>query len=70
MRKLHIILSLALSASVASFAQEAAASQSLPAPRVGDVKAVVAVANKLARIIWAVWKYEIAFQAQPAVAAA
>jgi hypothetical protein len=38
MRKLHIILSLALSASVASFAQEAATSQSLPAPRVGDIK--------------------------------
>jgi len=38
MRKLHIILSLALSASVASFAQEAAASQSLPAPRVVDIK--------------------------------
>src|SRR5437879_2480083 len=38
MRKLHIILSLALSASVASFAQEAATSQSLPAPRVGNIK--------------------------------
>jgi pimeloyl-ACP methyl ester carboxylesterase len=38
MRKLHIILSLALSASVASFAQAAATSQSLPVPRVGDIK--------------------------------
>jgi pimeloyl-ACP methyl ester carboxylesterase len=38
MRKQHIILSLALSASVASFAQEAATSQSLPAPYVGDIK--------------------------------
>jgi photosystem II stability/assembly factor-like uncharacterized protein len=38
MRKLHIILSLALSASVASFAQEAATSQQLAAPRVGDPK--------------------------------
>ena len=38
MRKLHIILSLALSASVASFAQEAATSRSLPAPRVSDIK--------------------------------
>lgn len=38
MRKLHIILSLALSASVASFAQESATSRSLPAPRVGDIK--------------------------------
>lgn len=38
MRKLHIILSLALSASVAGVAQEAATSQSLPVPRVGDIK--------------------------------
>jgi dienelactone hydrolase len=38
MRKLHFILSLALSASVASFTQEAATSQSLPAPRFGDIK--------------------------------
>src|SRR4029077_1678125 len=37
-RKRHIILSLAISASVASFAPEAATSQSLPAPRVGDIK--------------------------------
>jgi hypothetical protein len=35
MRKLHIILSLAPNASVA---QEAASSQLLPAPRVGDIK--------------------------------
>jgi dienelactone hydrolase len=38
MRKLHIIFSLALSASVASFALEAATSQSLPAPRAVDLK--------------------------------
>jgi hypothetical protein len=35
MRKLHIISSLALSA---SFAQEASTSQSLPAPRVDDIE--------------------------------
>jgi hypothetical protein len=39
MKKLHIILSLVLSASVASVAQEAATSQSLPAPRVVDLRA-------------------------------
>ena len=33
-------------------------------------KAVVAVANKLARIVWAVWKHEVAFHPQPAAAAA
>jgi hypothetical protein len=38
MRKLRIILSLVLSAGVASIAQEAATSQSLPAPRVSDIK--------------------------------
>jgi hypothetical protein len=38
MRKLHIISSLALSASVASVAQEASTSQSLPAPRVDDIE--------------------------------
>lgn len=36
----------------------------------GFHKAVVAVANKLARIVWAVWKYEVAFHPQPAAAAA
>jgi hypothetical protein len=36
LRKLHIIFSLAPSASVANFARETATSQSLPAPRVGD----------------------------------
>jgi transposase len=35
----------------------------------GFHKAVVAVANKLARIVWAVWTYEVAFNPQPAAAA-
>jgi hypothetical protein len=30
--------------------------------------ATVAVANKLARIVWAVWHYDVAFQPQPRVA--
>jgi transposase len=38
--------------------------------RRGFHKAVVAVANKLARIIWAVWRHEVRFDSQPAVAAA
>ena len=34
----------------------------------GRHKAVIAVANKLARIVWAVWHYDVAFEAQPRVA--
>jgi transposase len=31
----------------------------------GRHKAVIAVANKLARIVWAVWRYEVAFDPRP-----
>ena len=31
----------------------------------GRHKAVIAVANKLARIVWAVWHYEVVFEPQP-----
>lgn len=34
----------------------------------GRHKATVAVANKLARIVWAVWHYDVAFAPQPRVA--
>jgi len=34
----------------------------------GRHKATVAVANKLARIVWAVWHYDVAFEPQPRVA--
>ena len=34
----------------------------------GRHKAVIAVANKLARLVWAVWHYDVAFEAQPRVA--
>jgi hypothetical protein len=34
----------------------------------GRHKAVIAVANKLARIVWAVWHYDVDFDAQPRVA--
>ena len=34
----------------------------------GRHKATVAVANKLARIVWAVWHYDVDFKAQPRVA--
>lgn len=34
----------------------------------GRHKAVIAVANKLARIVWAVWHYDVDFEAQPRVA--
>jgi len=33
----------------------------------GHNKAVVAVANKMARIVWAVWRYETSYQSRPAV---
>jgi hypothetical protein len=35
------------------------------AARRGHNKAAIAVANKLARMIWAVWHREVDFQAQP-----
>lgn len=35
--------------------------------RVGHNKATVALANKIARIVWAVWRHERPYQAQPAV---
>jgi hypothetical protein len=31
----------------------------------GRHKAVIAVANKLARIVWAVWHYDVAFEPRP-----
>jgi hypothetical protein len=34
----------------------------------GRQKATVAVANKLARIVSAVWHYDVAFEPQPRVA--
>ena len=34
----------------------------------GRHKAVIAVANKLARMVWAVWHYDVAFEPQPRVA--
>jgi transposase len=39
------------------------------AHRRGHNKATIAVANKLARILWAVWRYDVAFTAAPALAA-
>jgi transposase len=36
--------------------------------RIGHNKATIAVANKLARIVWAVWAREAAYRAAPAVA--
>jgi transposase len=38
------------------------------ATRKGHNKATIAVANKLARIVWAVWKRDVAFHAAPAAA--
>ena len=35
------------------------------AARRGHNKAAIAVANKLARTIWAVWHYEVDFRSQP-----
>jgi hypothetical protein len=39
------------------------------AARRGHDKATVAVANKLARIVWAIWHRDVAFVSRPAVAA-
>jgi transposase len=38
--------------------------------RRGHNKATVAVANKLARIVWAVWSRDVAFEDRPALPAA
>jgi transposase len=35
--------------------------------RCGHNKAAVALANKMARIVWAVWRHETSYQSQPAV---
>ena len=37
------------------------------AARRGHNKAAIALANKLARIVWAVWHREVDFQSQPRV---
>jgi transposase len=39
------------------------------ADRRGHNKATLALANKLARIVWAVWRYDVSFAAAPAFAA-
>jgi transposase len=40
------------------------------AARRGHNKAAIALANKMARIIWAVWHREIDFHAQPVITTA
>jgi transposase len=39
------------------------------AHRRGHNKATIALANKLARIVWAVWRYDVTYAAAPALAA-
>ncbi len=39
------------------------------AHRRGHNKATIALANKIARIVWAVWRYDVTFAADPALAA-
>ncbi|PYQ87098.1 MAG: hypothetical protein DMG02_21605 [Acidobacteria bacterium] len=39
------------------------------AARRGHNKAAIAVANKLARMIWAVWHHDVDFRVEPRVAA-